>query len=277
MGRGGRHGHGWMGGWVYLRYQGTDQAGQGKARQAANHHHQPASWPAGLPVAARKVTHLTSRLVAEKNGAARPSATEWVPTQDKPCPQPNRATYGNHAHQGCPFPSRALVLWCEVPAYLYTVHPAHTKYPVPISAAPVHTFPSVTRRMSKYTACTDTQSHYNVRRTSRQKPMDSVAAATRFLCDGYIGKYVPHVGRQIDHRVTGCHIVPSSLSKVECVTKPSIQAEVNKHAMYLVCTVHGSLPSMQLPPVHHRHRWGVCGTDLARGNTLCLSVGAITA
>lgn len=259
MGRGGRHGHGWMGGWVYLRYQGTDRAGRARQGKAScKPPPPPAACLLGLPVAARKVTHLTSRLVAEKNGAARPSATEWVPTQDKPCPQPNRATYGNHAHQGCPFPSRALVLWCEVPAYLDTVRPAHTKYPVPISAAPVHTFSTATQRMFEYTACTDTQSHYNVRRTSPQKPMDSVAAATRFLCHGYIGKYVPHVVKQTDHSVTGSHIVPSPLSKMECVTKPSVQAGGNKHAMYLVCTVHGSLSSMQLPPVHHRHRWGVC-------------------
>lgn len=189
-----------------------------------------------------------------RRGLARPSGS---PSQDKPCPQPNRATYGNHAHQGCPFPSRALVLWCEVPAYLDTVHPAHPKCPVPISAAVIQIFSSTTQRTSKYTACTDTQINCSIRNTSPQTPMDPVAAATRFLCDGYIGKYVPHAVRQTGHSVTGSHIVPSPLSKTECVTKSFVQAGGNKHAMYLVCTVHGSLPSMQLSPVHHRRRWGV--------------------
>lgn len=119
MGRGGAMGHGWMGG--LPGYLGTSGSRQGKAKQGKLQ-------TTSLPVAARKVTHLTSRLVAEKNGAARPSATEWVPTQDKPCPQPNRATHGNHAPQGCPFPSRALLLVVgEVPVYLDTVRLAHPK------------------------------------------------------------------------------------------------------------------------------------------------------
>lgn len=100
-----------------------------------------------LPVAAREVTHLTSRLVAEKNGAARPSATEWVPAQDKPCLQPNRATCGNHAHQGCPFLSRVLVLRCEVPVCPNTVRAAYRKYPLPIGTARVHEFRAAARRV----------------------------------------------------------------------------------------------------------------------------------
>lgn len=112
---------------TYTRYR-VGKARQGKLQTTS------------LPVAARKVTHLTSRLVAEKNGAARPSATEWVSTQDKPCLQPNRATCGNHPRQGCPFLSRALVLRCEVPVYPHTVRAAYRKYPVRISTAWVHTF-----------------------------------------------------------------------------------------------------------------------------------------
>lgn len=75
-----------------------------------------------------KATHLTSRLVAEKNGAARPSAAEWVPTQNNPCPQPNRATHRNPASPGCPFLSRVLVLLCQVPVYPDTMSVACRMY-----------------------------------------------------------------------------------------------------------------------------------------------------
>lgn len=99
----GQGGVAWARTWMAVpRYH---QARQGKASCKP-----PARWPAVRP--SRKETHLTSRLVAEKNGAARPSAAEWVSTQNKPCPQPNRATHRNPAHQGCPFLPRVLVLWC---------------------------------------------------------------------------------------------------------------------------------------------------------------------
>lgn len=91
--------------------------------------------------------------------------------------------------------------------------------------------------------------------------MDSVAAATRFLCDGYIGKYVPHVvrqtGRQAKVSQDAISSLPLTVQDGMCHETTSIQAGGNKQAECLACTVRGSLPSLQLPPVHHRRRWGV--------------------
>lgn len=102
MGRGGAMGtDGWVGGFTL----GTKvPIRQGKARQGKLQT-TTTSLPPGLPVAARKVTHLTSRLVAEKNGAARSGSP--------PKTNPARSRIGPHTvtmhTKGVP---SLLGLWC---------------------------------------------------------------------------------------------------------------------------------------------------------------------